>query len=425
MTTLHMRPEQPRLRLDGRYRLVEPLGQGGTSAVWRGLDERLSRPVAVKILRGARDHGFRNEAQALARLSHPHVAAVYDYGFSHHRHYIVMELVRGRPLAAALDRGPLPWPLVTRSCAQVASALAVAHARGLVHRDVTPTNIMLTPGGAKLIDFGISATAGDRETDPGGDLYGTPPYVAPERLRSQAVAPAIDVFALGVVLYRAVSGDLPWHAASPSELLVVQQSTDPADLPPVDGLPAEVGEACMRCLALDPAERPSAAELADMLTAASAADAVPARMFSTEPPPQPTTEALAFSKAFAASDLLAPTRLMPADRVRARSMWQRPWLRLAAAGLAPFAVAAVAAVATGLGPSEHPVSQAKPPAAVGPPAVTVPAAQAPAVQLPPARVAAGPPAPKSKPAKSEPAKSEPGTPAHPAKAHPSKTKGGN
>src|SRR5690348_16738909 len=108
MTALRMRPDQPKVRLDGRYRLVEPLARGGTSAVWRGLDERLSRPVAVKILRGGRDRGIRNEAQALAMLSHPHVAAVYDYGFSHRRHYIVMELVRGQPLAAALDRGPLP-----------------------------------------------------------------------------------------------------------------------------------------------------------------------------------------------------------------------------------------------------------------------------------------------------------------------------
>src|SRR5690349_1670379 len=160
MSSHHQRPDQPGPgRLDGRYRLVEPLGRGGTSEVWRGLDERLSRPVAVKILHGRGNDWIRNEAQALALLAHPHIATVYDFGVSRQRPYLVMELVRGRPLAVVLERGPLPWSAAVRSCAQVASALAVAHARGVVHRDVTPGNIMLTAAGVKLIDFGISALA--------------------------------------------------------------------------------------------------------------------------------------------------------------------------------------------------------------------------------------------------------------------------
>jgi serine/threonine-protein kinase len=291
MNTHHLRPERPGPdRLDGRYRLVEPLGRGGTSEVWRGLDERLSRPVAVKILHGRGNDWMRNEAQALALLTHPHIATVYDYGYSQRRHYLVMELVKGEPLSAALDRGPLPWSAAVRSCAQVASALAVAHARGVVHRDVTPGNIMLTAAGVKLIDFGISALAGDRETTVDGELYGTPPYAAPERLHSSAVAPAVDVFALGVVLYRAVSGCLPWHAHTAEQLVAAQRNADPADLPAVAGLPDEVGDVCMRCLARDPAERPSAAELAALLaTTIPDTVAIPDTVELAEPSIEPLT----------------------------------------------------------------------------------------------------------------------------------------
>ena len=386
MTSLHPRRDQPRLlRLDGRYRLLEPLGHGGTASVWRGLDERLSRPVAVKIVRGMRHNGIRSEAQALALLSHPHIAAVYDYGFSHRQHYIVMELVRGRPMSAALDAGPLPWVDAVRSCAQVAAALAVAHERGLVHRDVTPSNIMLTPSGAKLIDFGISAVAGDQERDREGDVYGTPPFVAPERLRNRTVAPPVDVFALGIVLYRALSGRLPWHASGTARLVALQQSTDPAELPNVDGLPAEVAKACMQCLSYDPANRPSAAQLADLLSTASDQPAA----VTIESPTQLTTETLiptgslpatgawTPTDALAASDALAPidaqlrgplrlTRAMPGTRVETSVgvPSRHPWLRRAATAVALLVLCALAWFVTDVGPSDRPV----PSEAAGPPA---------------------------------------------------------
>jgi eukaryotic-like serine/threonine-protein kinase len=264
-------PQRP--LLGGRYRLVERLGRGGSAAVWRGYDERLSRPVAVKVLRGSSPEFARSEARSLALLAHPHIAAVYDYG----GHFLVTELVDGRSLGKTLAGGPLAWPLAVRYCAQVASALAAAHTRGLVHRDVTPSNIMLSPTGAKLIDFGISARTGDRETDANGDIQGTPPYAAPERLGARPVAPSADVFALGVVLYRALSGCLPWSAPTATELLAEQRRHDAAPLPPVDGLPAEIRDACMASLSRDPSARPSANELARRLQeAAGMAVPVPA-----------------------------------------------------------------------------------------------------------------------------------------------------
>jgi serine/threonine-protein kinase len=242
--------------LDGRYRLIEQVAQGGSSTVWRGYDERLSRPVAVKVLTDPKAHWIRDEARTLAQLTHPHIATVYDVG----EHYLVAELVDGDTLASTLAGGPLGWPAAAVCCAQVASALAAAHARGLVHRDVTPANIMLTAGGAKLIDFGISTFEGADEADADGNVHGTPPYAAPERLTQRRVAPAADIYGLGVVLYQALSGRLPIAGTNA--------------LDGVDGLPPAVGRACRSCLAHDPAARPSAAELADVLQAHAPPSAV-------------------------------------------------------------------------------------------------------------------------------------------------------
>src|SRR5262245_24871838 len=188
----------PERLLDGRYRLIDPIAHGGTAEVWRAHDEKLARPVAIKLI-DARANAARvqEEARALARLSHPHIANVYDYGARDDQAYVVMELVEGRPLADVLTDGPLPWPEAVNYCGQAAAALAAAHGRGLVHRDVTPANLMLTVSGVKLIDFGLSAVEGQPEADADGGLRGTPAYVAPERLRDRVVAPAADVYSLG------------------------------------------------------------------------------------------------------------------------------------------------------------------------------------------------------------------------------------
>src|SRR5689334_16527034 len=146
--------------LAGRYRLVERLGAGGMSVVWRGYDEVLGRPVAVKVLAAelvsdAELRGrVRREARAAARLSHPNITNVYDYGERDDgTPYVVMELVDGQSLAQRMASGPLPWRTAVRVAAQVASALAAAHAQGLVHRDVTPANVMLSRSGVKVVDF--------------------------------------------------------------------------------------------------------------------------------------------------------------------------------------------------------------------------------------------------------------------------------
>ncbi|WP_230859987.1 serine/threonine-protein kinase [Actinoplanes aureus] len=268
--------------LAGRYRLVERLGAGGMSVVWRGFDEVLGRQVAVKVLppSTSADPSFRRrlraEAQAAARLTHPNITNVYDYGEAttvdgEPVPYVVMELVDGESLAAVLARvRVLPWPSAVRISAEVAAALAAAHARGIVHRDVTPANVMLTPSGAKVVDFGISALIGENDTDDDGALLGTPAYLAPERLEGGQVSPATDVYAVGLLIYRMLIGQLPWDVGTTTALLRAHQYTEPEPMPPVDGLPPAVDALIGRCLEKRPADRPSSAEMAHVLAGLSA-----------------------------------------------------------------------------------------------------------------------------------------------------------
>ncbi|WFE58145.1 serine/threonine-protein kinase [Micromonospora sp. WMMD712] len=266
--------------LGERYRLVEQLGAGGMSVVWRGYDEVLGRQVAVKVLasRLASDRAFRHrlraEAQAAARLCHPNITNVYDYGESEQVGltvpYVVMELVDGGPLSARLGRdGTLPWREAVTIGAEVTSALATAHARGVVHRDVTPGNVMLTSTGVKVVDFGISALAGESEKGADGTLLGTPAYLAPERLDNGQVSPATDVYALGLLLYRMLTGRLPWQASTTTQMLRAHMYAEPAPMPDVPGLPAEVAGLVHRCLAKRPEDRPVTAEVARTLAGAA------------------------------------------------------------------------------------------------------------------------------------------------------------
>jgi eukaryotic-like serine/threonine-protein kinase len=270
--------------LDGRYRLTEHLGVGGMSVVWKAHDELLNRSVAVKVLAGpqatdpAARQRIRAEARAAAQLWHPNVTNVYDYGESTTESdecvpYVVMELLPGRTLSQRLAAGPLPSRSALRICAEVASALAAAHARGLVHRDVKPSNVMLTPTGAKVVDFGLAAVAGQPETDEDGEIRGTPAYLAPERLAGGEVIPASDVYALGLLIYRVLTNHLPWQAETTTQMLSAHAYVEPAPLPPVEGIPPRVTDVCHRCLAKDPADRPSAGEVAAAL--ADAAGIVP------------------------------------------------------------------------------------------------------------------------------------------------------
>ncbi|MEV7987485.1 protein kinase [Micromonospora sp. NPDC085948] len=262
--------------LDDRYQVEGRLGAGGMSVVWRAWDRVLERAVAVKVLAGAQAaaHGARQrihaEARAAAGLWHPHVTSVYDFGehtdaAGRQVSYVVMELLPGQTLSQRLAAGPLPPAAAMRTCAQVAEALAAAHDRNLVHRDVKPSNVMLTPAGVKVVDFGLAATVGRPELEADGKLLGTAAYLAPERLTGGTVLPASDVYALGLLLYRTLTNELPWSAETPTQMLDAHVYVDPAPLPDIEGVSPEVHRLLDRCLARDPADRPDAREVATAL----------------------------------------------------------------------------------------------------------------------------------------------------------------
>jgi serine/threonine-protein kinase len=270
------------LRLSNRFTLLELIGAGGMSQVWRAEDEVLGRLVAVKVLSSAlaADPALRTavqaEARAAARLTHPHVTRVYDYGESvlpggERVPYLVLELVEGQSLADRLRFGPLPWPQAVTTAAEVASALAAAHRIGVVHHDVKPGNVMLTRAGAKVLDFGIAALVGGPPAAGGGRLAGTPAYAAPERLRPVPATPASDVYGLGVLLYQALTGRLPRAVASWQQFATAHQPGVPVAPPEVAGLPGQVRRLCLACLSPDPAARPTAEQVERGLATAAAA----------------------------------------------------------------------------------------------------------------------------------------------------------
>ncbi|MFC3502304.1 serine/threonine-protein kinase [Micromonospora krabiensis] len=270
--------------LDGRYRLEQRIGIGGMSEVWRAHDLVLDRSVAVKLISPGQDRDgsverIRAEARAAARLVHPNVASVHDFGTcttgpDRRTPYIVMELAEGETLAAHLRAGPLDWRIATRVCAEVCGALAAAHAHGIVHRDVKPANVILTPAGVKVLDFGIAIPSGTPDPLPDGMVVGTPAYLAPEQLDRAPATPAADMYALGVLLYYCLTARLPYPAGTTTQLFGVRRRQEPDPLPEIAGLPPEVAELCRRCLADDPAERPTSLVAALLL-----AEAVDARVY--------------------------------------------------------------------------------------------------------------------------------------------------
>lgn len=256
-------------RLQGRYVLENRIDVGGMAEVWRGLDEVLGRPVAVKVLRPslAEDPGFlerfRVEAVAAARLSHPSVVRVYDTGVDDGLCYIVMELAEGRNLADVLaERRRLEPGEAVEIARAILEALAHAHAAGVVHRDVKPANIVLAPEGAvKVTDFGIAkaAFAGDLTTT--GRLLGTARYLAPEQVADHPADARADLYAVGLVLYEMLTGRPAFDAETDLATATMRLTREP--VPPralTPGVPRALEKAVMRSLARDPAERYQSAD---------------------------------------------------------------------------------------------------------------------------------------------------------------------
>jgi eukaryotic-like serine/threonine-protein kinase len=254
--------------LDGRYALEQLIGSGGMAEVYRATDQLLSRSVAVKVLRDVAAsepdrQRFAAEARTLARLSHPGLVTVLDAGSAGERPYLVMELIDGPSLADVSAGSPLDAARAALMGAQVADALAYVHAAGIVHRDVKPANILLGAGGRVWLgDFGIARIVADTAHHTStGLVIGTASYLAPEQLRGDEVTPAVDVYALGLVLIEALTGR-PAYPGSGLESAMARLSRPPT-MP--ERLPADWQALLRSMTAVDPSARPSALDTASAL----------------------------------------------------------------------------------------------------------------------------------------------------------------
>ena len=332
-----------------RYALDSRIATGGMGEVWRGTDTVLGRKVAVKLLKPeyADDATFRSrfetEARHAASLHHPGVAAVYDFGEAAAadgsdvaRPYLVMELVDGQPLSALLLPGQPLDPEATRDLlAQAADAIGAAHAAGIVHRDVKPANLLVTPDRTmKITDFGIArATEGMALTET-GQVMGTPQYLSPEQAQGGTATPASDVYSLGVVAFECLAGRRPFVAGTAVATALAHLREPVPDLP--DDIPADLAAVVRRAMAKSPEERfPDATAFAAALRDPSAAGAPP-------PPAADPTQVLS-----GAGPPVPPPATAAAGGRRAGERRRVPWgwVLLALAVLAGVIV--VALLATG------------------------------------------------------------------------------
>ncbi|TDA65672.1 MAG: Stk1 family PASTA domain-containing Ser/Thr kinase [Clostridia bacterium] len=252
--------------LGNRYEVREKLGSGGMAVVYQGHDRLLERPVAIKILQEnyAADEAtvrrFHQEAQAVARLSHPNIVAIYDVGEEQGCHYLVMEYVSGRNLKELLkEKGTFPPDEAIQITRQICDALQHAHENGVVHRDIKPHNVLVTSGGrVKVTDFGLARAAASAEatiTYP-GTMLGSVHYLSPEQARGQLAGKEADIYALGVVLYEMLTGGLPFQGDSPVSVAIKHVQENP--VPPRQirpEIPAALEKVVLKAMQKDPGQR--------------------------------------------------------------------------------------------------------------------------------------------------------------------------
>ena len=256
---------------DGRYRIVRKLGTGGMANVYLAEDEVLGRRVAIKILndRHAGDdqfvERFRREAKNAASLSHPNIVSIYDRGEAEGTYYIAMEYLDGRSLKELIvGRGPAPIKTAIDYARQILAAVGFAHKHGIVHRDIKPHNVLVGgEGRLKVTDFGIARSGASQMTEV-GSIIGTAQYLSPEQARGAPVDQTSDLYAVGVVLYEMLTGQVPFTGDTPLEIAMKHLSEvpkPPSDLRP--DVPHDLDSIVLRALAKDPADRYQSAEEMD------------------------------------------------------------------------------------------------------------------------------------------------------------------
>lgn len=283
--------------VDRRYRIDALIARGGMSAVYLGRDQRLHRPVAVKVMDAAyRDDPvflsrFEFEARAVAGLKHPGLINVYDQGIDDQVVFLVMELVEGGSLRELLrERGPMPPHAVSAALGPVLGGLGTAHAAGLVHRDVKPENILISDDGdVKIADFGLVRAVAEAGITSASVILGTAAYLSPEQVESTRADARSDIYSTGVVMFELLTGRTPFHGDTPLGLAYARLTYDvPAPGDVVDGVPAQFDEIVLRATERDPADRyRDGFEMARALADASAQLRLPR---FTVPAPQRSAE---------------------------------------------------------------------------------------------------------------------------------------
>ena len=251
--------------LSNRYQIQHPLGTGGMAVVYQAKDLMLERPVAIKLLRqdysnhpAFREH-FRQEARAVANLSHPNIVTVHDFGLDNGWLFLVMEYVPGANLKSILrQRGRLEILEAVSLLVQACAGVGYAHRAGLIHCDIKPHNMLVTPDQRlKVTDFGIARALASIQPDEKHDVvWGSPAYLSPEQAAGQAPSPASDVYSLGVVLYEALTGQLPFQSADPAELIRLHRDAQP--VPPArlnPQIPQPLEQIVLKILSKEPSAR--------------------------------------------------------------------------------------------------------------------------------------------------------------------------
>ncbi len=264
METSHQSDTLVGATLDGRYRVDGMIATGGMSTVYRGLDVRLDRPVALKVM-DSRYSGdqqflarFQREARAVARLKGPGLVAVYDQGFDGRHPFLVMELIEGGTLRELLlERGPMPPHAVAAVLAPMLAGLAVAHQAGLVHRDIKPENVLISDeGDVKIADFGLVRAVAEAKITSTSVILGTAAYLSPEQVSTGDATPRSDVYAVGILTYELLTGTTPFPGDS--ALAVAYQRIDhdvPAPSAAIAGVPTQFDELVACATARNPADR--------------------------------------------------------------------------------------------------------------------------------------------------------------------------
>ncbi|HVF52462.1 MAG TPA: protein kinase [Actinomycetota bacterium] len=254
---------QPGDLLAGRYDLQRPLGEGGMAQVWEARDRHLDRMVAVKVIDDAltRDPGFLvrffSEAQAVARINHPNVIGILDFGEVDGRPYLVLEQAEGGTVSDIVERAPVAPATAARLIAGAAAGAGAAHDVGVVHRDIKPSNVLVDQRGEpQLADFGIASTTGGEDLTATGAALGSPHYISPEQAQDIETTPTSDVYSLGIVLYQLLTGRLPFDGSNATAIAIahVEKRPDPPSMI-VETVPPDLEAIVLKCLEKDPAAR--------------------------------------------------------------------------------------------------------------------------------------------------------------------------